>query len=90
MSVIVRQYARGWLVNVIVRLPDGSRYRERRRLRIKTRSAAERWGEDRERHVLLHGPPQIKKEVPTLKEFAPRFIEGHARANRQKPSGVAA
>jgi integrase len=29
-------------------------------------------------------------EVPTLKEFAPRFMDGHARANRQKPSGIAA
>jgi integrase len=26
----------------------------------------------------------------TLREFGPRFLEGHARANRQKPSGVAA
>jgi integrase len=51
-----------------------------------------RWGENRERHLLLHGPPQapqVKKEVPTLKEFAPRFLDGHARANRQKPSGIA-
>ena len=29
------------------------------------------------------------KEVPTLETFAPRFINGHARANRQKPSGIA-
>jgi integrase len=28
--------------------------------------------------------------VPTLETFAPRFIDGHARANRQKPSGIAA
>jgi integrase len=28
--------------------------------------------------------------VPTLEEFAPRFLEGHARANRQKPSGIVA
>jgi integrase len=28
--------------------------------------------------------------VPTLEEFAPRFLDGHARANRQKPSGIAA
>jgi integrase len=28
--------------------------------------------------------------VPTLVQFAPRFLEGHARANRQKPSGIAA
>jgi integrase len=40
--------------------------------------------------VLQHGPPQVKKEVPTLKQFAARFIDGHARANRQKPSGIAA
>jgi integrase len=30
-----------------------------------------------------------KKEVPTLIEFAPRFVNEHARANRQKPSGIA-
>jgi integrase len=28
--------------------------------------------------------------VPTLEAFADRFIEGHAEANRQKPSGIAA
>jgi integrase len=38
--------------------------------------------------VLQHGLPQPKKEVPTLEEFAPRFLNGHARANRQKPSGI--
>ena len=38
-------------------------------------------------------PPQDNappKEVPTLREFVSRFIDGYARANRQKPSGVAA
>ena len=49
-----------------------------------------RWGQDRERHLLRHGKPRPTKEVPTLAEFAPRFIDGHARANRQKPSGIAA
>ncbi len=29
------------------------------------------------------------KEVPTLEEFAPRFLDGHTKANRQKPSGIA-
>ena len=28
--------------------------------------------------------------MPTLAEFGPRFVDGHARANRQKPSGIAA
>jgi integrase len=31
----------------------------------------------------------VVKEVPTLKNFAPRFVEDYARANRQKPSGIA-
>ena len=48
-------------------------------------------GKDRERRaVRCDGRPRQKKEVPTLKEFAPRFLDGHARANRQKPSGIAA
>ncbi|MCH9682907.1 MAG: tyrosine-type recombinase/integrase [Deltaproteobacteria bacterium] len=29
------------------------------------------------------------KEVPTLAEFSPRYLEGYARANREKPSSVA-
>src|SRR5436190_23583225 len=38
-----------------------------------------RWGRDRERHVLQHGLPTPKNEVPTLEEFAPRFLEGMRR-----------
>jgi integrase len=34
-------------------------------------------------------PKEPAKEVPTLKDFAPRFLDGYARANRQKPSGIA-
>jgi integrase len=78
------------MVDVITRLSDGSRYRERRRLRITSKSAAQRWGEDRERHLLQHGPAKRKKEVPTLQQFTARFLDGYARANRQKPSGIAA
>ncbi len=89
MGVTVRQYSRGWQVDVMTRLPNGSKYRERRRLRITSKSAAMRWGQDRERHLLQHGPPTTTKEVPTVEQFAPRFLNGHARANRQKPSGIA-
>ena len=90
MSVTVRGYPRGWQVDVVTQLPDGMPYRKRKRLRISSKSAAVRWGQDHERHVLQHGLPRPKKEVPTLKEFAPRFLDGHARANRRKPSGIAA
>jgi len=40
--------------------------------------------------LLVDGIPTERKEVPTLEAFAPRFIEGHARANQHKPSGIAA
>jgi integrase len=91
MSVTVRRYRNGgWMVEINTRLSNGARHRERRRLSIASKSAAQRWGQDRERHLLQHGPPQPKREVSTLKEFAPRLLEGHARANRQKPSGIAA
>jgi Phage integrase, N-terminal SAM-like domain len=62
---------------------------------VASKSAAQRWGEDCERtwyHDLTHPPVSAAqpKEAPTVAEFWPRFLEGHARANRQKPSGIAA
>lgn len=91
MSVKVRPYKRGgWEVDIQVRQADGSQLRERRRSPLASRSAALRWGEARERELTIHGPRKPKKEVPTLKEFVSRFLDGYARANRQKPSGIAA
>ena len=91
MAVIVRPYRRGgWQVDVRLELPNEMPLRERRVFRTASKSAARQWGQDRERHVLVHGLPKTTKEVPTLKEFAPRFMDGHARANRHKPSGIAA
>jgi hypothetical protein len=89
--VKVRRYRRGgWEVDITFRLPDGSWHRERRRASASGKAAAQRWGEDRERHLVQHGLPHPKKEVPTLAEFKDRFLDGYARANRQKPSGIAA
>jgi len=89
MSVTVRPYRRGgWEVDVTIRLPDGSRLRERSKSPASSKSAAQRWGENRERHLLQHGPAQPRKEAPTLGEFAPRFLDGYAVANRLKPSGI--
>ncbi len=90
MSVKVRPYRRGgWHVDVIVRMADGSRFRERTRQKTTSKTAAQRWGENRERHLLQHGVPVKTKEVPTLEEFKTRFLDSYARANRQKPSGIA-
>ncbi len=91
MSVTVRPYRRGgWEVDVRVVLPDGRRQRDRRRAPVTSRSAALRWGQARERELLIHRPadPKPRKEVPTLQAFAPRYLDSHARANRQKPSTI--
>jgi integrase len=96
MSVTIRPYRRGgWEIDIRVVTPDGARkLRERKRAPMSSRSAAVRWAEGRERTLFqrLMDPAQNKprREVPTLREFASRFLDGHARANRQKPSGIAA
>lgn len=91
MSVTVRHYRRGgWEVDILWRCPEGRRRRERKRLTVESKSAAQRWGDNRERELLIRGPLVPRAEAPTLREFWPRFLEGHARANRQKPSGIAA
>jgi integrase len=82
-------------VDIRVELPDHTEHRQRRRAPLSSKSAAQRWGETRERewYVQLTSPQAVNaavKEVPTLAEFAPRFLDGHARANRHKPSGIAA
>jgi integrase len=89
MSVTVRPTRRGWEVDIRFRSPDGLRIRDRHRVSLSTKSAAMRWGEERERHLLINGRAQRPKEVPPFEEFAPRFVDGHARANRLKPSVVA-
>lgn len=90
MSVKIRPFRNGgWEADIRVVLPDRRHWRERRKVTASSRSVALRWAEARERELLLHGPPQPKKEVPTLEQFVGRFLEGYARANRHKPSGIA-
>ena len=95
MSVKVRKYKRGgWEVDIRIELADGKESRERRKSPVSSKSGSQRWGEDRERELFaeLSKPPEQRperKEVPTLEEFAPKFLENYARANRQKPSTVA-
>src|SRR5258708_7258440 len=95
MSVTIRPYrGGGWEVDIRVVSPDGTRHkRERKHAPISSRTAVGRWAAARERVLFerLLSPPKDhpRKEVPTLEDFAPRFVDGHARANRQKPSGIA-
>jgi integrase len=99
MSVTIRPYRKGgWEVDIVVVTPDGARRaRERKLSPLASKTAALRWAECRERLLFnrlvnpeLDQPKKKKKkEVPTLQAFAPRFIEGHAVANRLKPSSIA-
>jgi integrase len=90
MSITLRPYrSGGGEADITIRLPDGSRYRERKRASRFSKLSAQRWAQDRERYLLQHGPPTASREVTTLEAFAPRFVDGHARANRHKPSGIA-
>src|SRR4029453_7702481 len=85
MSVTLRPYRRGgWEVDITIRLPDGTQYRERKRAARFSKSAAHRWAQDRERYLLQHGPPTATKEVPTFEAVAPSFVDGHARASAAK------
>lgn len=97
MSIRLRPFRTGgWEVDIHALQADGTVIRERRLAPVTSRSAAERWAQARAQELALNGrrrpepesPPA--PEVPTLAEFAPRFLADHAQANRQKPSGVAA
>jgi integrase len=84
----------GWEVDIRFRCPDGTEVRERTKSPVSGKSASQRWGEDRERVLSLNGKPKPRAEqevkpIVTLRDFGPRFLEGYARANRQKPSGIA-
>ncbi len=92
-----------WRVAIYFRWPESGRaYRERRLVPrdVTGRSAALRWARARATNVLAQGeagvalaanileqPPTTP--MPTLREFAPRWIEGHAEALRQKRFGIA-
>jgi len=90
MTIRVVEHEGGWLqVDIRVRLPDGTRYRERLKAPVQSKSAARRWAEERERYLALNGPKQPKKEVPTLEDFESRFISEHVEANQLKPSTAA-
>jgi integrase len=82
----------GWEVDLALRLPDGTPIRERVKAPVSGKSAALRWAQEREGQILAQKgrKPKEERHVPTLAEFKPRFIEGHVKANRLKPSSAEA
>jgi integrase len=99
MTIKVREWKRGthvgFEVDIRFTYPDGTPLRQRIKAPVESKSAAKRWGEARERELLIRPSPALleqqeeqHKEVPTLREFGPRTITQHARANRQKASTI--
>jgi integrase len=99
MTVKVREWNKGkkmgFEVDIRFTYPDGAPFRQRIKAPVESKSAAKRWGEARERELLLRPSPvfleqqeETRKEVPTFREFGPRFIDGYARAERHKASGI--
>jgi integrase len=97
MSVKIRPYRKGgYEVDIMIRQADGTTYRERRKSPYTAKSATTHWARERERYLVMHGTTPAdrsaagsdKKEVPTLAEFAPRYIEGYSKANGHKPSTI--
>ncbi len=89
MSVKLRAFrSGGWEADIRVTRPDGSEVRSRKKAPVKSKSAAQRWAEAVEKEMLAHAVEEGHKAVPTVKEFAVRFIEEYAKANRQKPSTI--
>lgn len=93
----------GFEVDIRFEWPDGTAFRRRYRAPVATKTEAKAWGRRREVEILAAGrdgnlarskrekpdPASQEKEVPTLETFAPRFVDGYARAEKQKASTVA-
>jgi integrase len=78
--------AKGWEVDIIVRLPNGETVRERVKSPVSSASGTKAWAAAREAFILRDGSREKKTPAPTLAEFWPDYVKGHVIANRQKPS----
>lgn len=99
MTINVREWKRGkrmgFEVDIRFSYPDGTPFRRRIKAPVESRSAAKRWGEAKERELLMRPSPvfleqqeEERKEVPTLGAFKPRYMTEYAKANREKASGL--
>ncbi len=86
MSVKARRSrnGKGWEVDIIVRTPDGKKVRERTDAPVSSKTAAQRWGEQREHHLAIHGKSENRKEAPIVSEFYPQYLS--YSENNNKPS----
>ncbi|MBN2361437.1 MAG: site-specific integrase [Deltaproteobacteria bacterium] len=88
MIKVRRHKTRGyWEVDVILKMPDGTEQRRRRKAAVATKREAEAFGTLLEREMLLPKPAE-RKVAPTLGEFKQEFLEQWSVEN--KPSAIVA
>jgi integrase len=83
-----KRVTEGWEVDIVLTLPDGAMYRERKKSPVSSKSGTKSWAEARAAELLKNGRKVPKPIVPTLAEFVPRYITGYCEANKQKPSTI--
>ena len=96
MTVFVRPWrgdrsGKVWEYDVKLRWPDGSKARERKRSPCTSKSATQRYAEERERLLIAAGSPSSPKEVTTeekkapltLRHFEAQYLDEHCVAERQ-------
>lgn len=94
MRIFVRHYKGGpqWEYDIRVILPNRPPIRERRLSPMPSESATRRWAEARALQLLEESAQPVtprREPAPTLAEFAPRWIDGYACAEkRQKASEI--
>jgi integrase len=79
----------GWEYDIRLRLPNGEWFAERKKSPLSSKSATQRYAEERANHVIRQSVapvPVAKKEVPTVEEFKERFLTFSKTNN--KPSTV--
>ena len=93
MSVKIRPYKGKegiYEYDICFELPDGTQVRERKKSPISSKDGTKRWAAQRERELYtlaLSGELQ-KQEIPTVEDFAERWIEGHYKAEGCRPSTI--
>ncbi len=94
MNVRISRNTRGpgLIATINVEQTNGTKIRERIRVPFASKTEAKKWGFERAAHLVQFGKekPEAETRVPTLAEFAPRFIKEYAIADNQKPSSVQA
>ncbi|MCA9649547.1 MAG: site-specific integrase [Myxococcales bacterium] len=99
MAVTLRPYKKKngnvikWHVDIRLTFPGAPPFRERRVSPHRSKTASRKWGEERERQIIesrqtdangeIVAPDLVRKEIPTVRQFAKRYLEHHCKANRQ-------